>query len=175
MALSQINLRASVTGTQTKTVGSDVASFAITPNANVTLSDGTGAGQANQMFYSVRTLTASSSEDLDLAAGATMKDVYGATITFTKIKGVLFVADAANSNDVVVGAAATATFLGPMGSDTDTHTIRPGGWYGYGCGVADSTGYAVAATTADLLTVTNSAGGTSVIYTVVIIGVGTSA
>lgn len=131
------------------------------------LSTGTAAGQADKVFHDRRTLAASAAEDLDLAGVLT--DAFGAAITFARIKGLYISAAAANTNNVVVGNAASngwATLL----SATGTLTLRPGAFVGVGTGVADAVCYSVTAATADLLHVANSGAGTSVQYDVVIIG-----
>jgi len=53
---------------------------------------------------------------------------------------------------------------------THTLTLRPGAFVAVGTGAADATGYAVTATTADLLKIANSGAGTSVTYDIHIIG-----
>jgi len=132
------------------------------------LLSGTGAGKADRVFSDRRTLAASGTEDLDLAG--TLVDAYGAAITFARVKGLIIAAADANVNNVVVGAAASnpwATLL----SATGTVTLRPGAFIAVGTGLADATGYAVTATTADLLKIANSAAGTSVTYDIHVIGV----
>lgn len=133
----------------------------------VSLSDGTGAGSADKIFSDRRTLAASGTEDLDLAG--VLLDAFGAAITWARVKGIFITAAAANTNNVIVGAASAtqwATLLNAAG----TITLRPGSSFGAVAGVADATGWAVTAGTGDLLKVANSAGSTSVTYDIVIIG-----
>ena len=132
------------------------------------LQSGVAAGQADKMFSDTRTLTASSTEDLDLAGVLT--DAFGAVITFARIKALIVSAAAANTNNVLLGGVANgwATFLSPAA--TGIITLRPGATVAMFAGVADATGYAVTAATADLLHVANSAAGTSVTYDIYIIG-----
>lgn len=128
--------------------------------------DGTAANTANRLYQGRRTLTASSNEDLDLAAVLT--DTYGAAITFARIRALVVKAAAANTNNVVVGGAATNTWVGPFGAATHTVAVKPDGLLIL---VApDTTGWAVTAGTGDLLRVANSAGGTSVTYDIFLIG-----
>lgn len=131
------------------------------------LLNGTGAGLADVLYANTATLAASANTDIDLS-GALVPGV-GGTSVFAKVSGLLVVADAGNTNDVLVGAAATnpwATFLNATG----TMRIRPGGFNLMGTGTADTTRYAVTPGTGDLLRVANSAAGTSVLYTIAIIG-----
>jgi hypothetical protein len=133
----------------------------------VSLSSGTGAGQADKVFSDRRTLAASGTEDLDLAG--VLLDAFGAAITFARIKGLVIAAAAGNTNSVVVGAASAtqwATLLNAAG----TVTLRPGGAFCAIAGAADGTAWPVTAGTGDLLKVANSGAGTSVTYDIVIVG-----
>lgn len=163
---SNINVRVQATHTNVLDLGT--TQFAPDVQRSIMLADGTGAGQANQLFSDTRTLSANASEDIDLAGALT--NAFGATITFTKIKAVLIVAAAANSNNVVVGNASSNGWTGPFGAATHTITIRPGGMFLIGC--SDNTAYGVTAGTGDLLKIANSAGGSSVTYDIVVIGIG---
>lgn len=134
----------------------------------VSLASGTGAGQADLIFSDTRTVNASSNDDLDLAGGLT--DAHGATLTFAKIKGLIVTAAAGNTNNVLVGGDATSTFLTWVVAEPDAVILRPGASFALFAGVADATGYAVTASTGDLLRISNSGAGTSVTYDIVIIG-----
>lgn len=142
------------------------ASYPVQYGANFLLTDGTGANQAKTVWTDTRTLTASATENLDLAGVLT--DAFGNVITFAKIKAIIITADAANTNDVIIGNHATAACLLFFGAATHTAAIKPGGALMVVAPNVD--GYAVTATTADMLKVLNSAGGTSVTYTIVLIG-----
>jgi hypothetical protein len=128
--------------------------------------DGTGAGQANALFTDTRTLTASATENIDLAGS--LEDALGNAVAFTAVKAIRIRASAANTNSVIVGGAASNAFLGPFGDATDTVAVKPGGVFVIGDGSA--TGWAVTAGTGDILKVANSAAGTAVTYTIEIIG-----
>lgn len=134
---------------------------------SMSLGSGTGAGKADRVFSDRRTLAASATEDLDLAG--VLLDAFGATITFARIKGLVVAAAAGNSNNVVIGAASSNPWATLLGA-THTLTLRPGAFVAVGTGVADATGYAVTASTGDLLKVANSGGSTSVTYDIHIIG-----
>lgn len=133
------------------------------------LTDGAGLNAANRMWTDRRTLTASSSESLDLAGSLT--DAFGTAITFARVKALVVAASDGNVNNVLVGGAASAQFVNWVSDATDVVVVRPGGLFVL---VApDATGYAVTATTADLLKVANSSSGTSVTYDIAIIGAAT--
>ncbi|MEA3042974.1 MAG: hypothetical protein QOH47_812 [Sphingomonadales bacterium] len=129
-------------------------------------SDGAGADQAQNVFCDERTLAASATENLDLAASLT--NALGSTITFTAIKAILIVANAGNTNNVVIGGAATNTFTGPFGDATDKINLGPGDVFLVTR--RGATGLAVTADTGDILKIANSGGTTGVTYRVVIIG-----
>lgn len=133
----------------------------------VALATGTGVGKADKRFTDTRTLAASATEDLDLAG--VLLDAFGAAITFARVKGLFISAAAANTNNVIVGAASATAWAALLGA-TGTITIRPGTTVGVMAGAADATGYVVAAGSTDLLKVANSAAGTSVTYDILIIG-----
>jgi len=131
------------------------------------LSSGTGSSQADKLWISgARTLAASTAEDLDLAG--TLLDVFGGTINLARVKGIIIAASAANTNNVIVGNAASNGFVSWVGAATHTVTVRPGGLLALFA--PDATAYAVTAGTADLLHVANSGAGSSVTYDVAIIG-----
>lgn len=131
----------------------------------IRLASGTGANSGDLQFHDQRTLSASATEDLDLAGGLT--DAYGATLTFVELRAVMVFAAAANTNNVNVQRASSngvPLFL----AASDGVPVPPGGVFLWSC-PADGK-VSVTAGTGDLLTITNSAGSTSVTYDVVIIG-----
>jgi hypothetical protein len=141
------------------------AGYSISERQTVSLSNGTGASQATHVWADTRTLAASATENLDLAGGLT--DAFGATLTFTAIKAIRIRPASANTNNVVVGGAASNAF--PLfGDATDTIALKPGGLLM----IVDpsAAGYAVTAGTGDILKIANSAAGTAVTYTIEIIG-----
>lgn len=128
---------------------------------------GTGSGQADLVWGDTNTLAASANTDLDLAAGA-LTGALGGTLTFARVKAILLIADAGNTNNVVLGGAASNQFVGPFGAAAQTIAVPPGG-------VAvltapGATGWPVTAGTGDLLRIANSGAGSTVTYKVVIIG-----
>ncbi|MGW3847183.1 hypothetical protein [Streptomyces fagopyri] len=134
---------------------------------SMALASGTGAGKADRLFSDRRTLAASGTEDLDLAG--VLLDAFGTAITFARIKGLIIAASKDNTNNVLVGAASGSPWAALLNS-TGVLTLRPGAFVAVGTGVADATGYAVTATTADLLKIANSGGTTGVTYDIHIIG-----
>jgi hypothetical protein len=130
--------------------------------------DGAGAGQANRIYQDRNTLAASGTIDVDLSG--TLTDVYGDPVVFARIKALIMTAADANTNNVVVGgvAAGLSTLLQPQ--TTGLIVLRPGTTWVVAAGAADAIGYVVTATTADLLHIINSAGGTGVDYELIVVG-----
>lgn len=160
---SSIKLIASATQTSSLDLGS--AQFNPSLSAALSYADGTGAEQADRIFTDTRTLAASATENLDLAGSLT--DVFGATITFARIKAIIIQAAAGNTNDVQVTRPASNGVPFLMAA-SDGIALKPGALFAW----ADpgATGVVVTASTGDLITLTNSAGSTSVTYSVMIIG-----
>lgn len=161
------SLAVSAGGTLTSALDMGTGSAAQTLSRSLSLTSGTTAGKADKLWADRRTLAASATEDLDLAG--VLLDAFGAAITFARIKGLVIAAAPGNTNNVVVGAAASAPWITLLGA-THTLTLRPGAFVAVGTGAADAIGYAVTATTADLLKIANSSAGTSVTYDIHIIG-----
>lgn len=164
MALStDLNVR--LAGTLTSALDLSTPTDSLVKTLHTVLTSGTGANQADMMWHDTRTLSASATEDLDLAASLT--GPLGGTLTFARIKMVLVTAASGNTNNVNVTRPASngvPLFL----AASDGIAVRPGGCFLWAA--SDSTGVAVTAGTGDLLTFTNSAGSTSVSYDVVFIG-----
>lgn len=109
------------------------------------------------MVVDTRTLAASTGEDLDIS---------GAFATMTKVHAIIVRAAASNTNDVVVGNAASNGFIGPFGGATHTVKVTPGET----AVLSSRTGWTVTAATADLVHVLNGGSGTPVTYDIVVMG-----
>lgn len=165
MAIANTTLRVAASVTQTKALDLAVARMPLDIDISMPLGSGTGAGQADLVFADTRTLAASATEDLDLAGVLT--DAFGATLTFARIKGIIVKAASGNTNNIVVGGAASNAWSTLLGA-TGTATVRPGGYFA--AGASDATAYAVTAGTGDLLKIANSGSGTPVTYDIFLIG-----
>jgi hypothetical protein len=166
MTLSNTIMSVSAAAQLSNTLDLTSASSTLQYRKAITLANGTGLGQADKVFSDTRTLTASSAEDLDLAG--VLVDALGSTLTFARVKGLVIEAASTNTNNVIVGGAASNGFISWVGAAAHTVTVRPGGVLALFA--SDATAYAVTAATADLLHIANSGAGTSVTYNVVIIG-----
>lgn len=136
-----------------------------TVTAKIQLANGTGANSADLLFYDTRTLAASATEDLDLAGS--LAGPFGASQVFVELRAIMVKAAAANTNNVQLTRPASNGVPLFMAAG-DGIAIPPGGVFLWSC-PADGK-VTVTAATGDLLTLTNSAGSTSVTYDVVIIG-----
>lgn len=130
----------------------------------VQLLDGTGAGKANKTYAASRTIAGSGSDPLDLAG--VLADAFGAPLTFTKVRAIAIAASSANASTIKMGAG-TAPMGTLFGANTERLVIRPGGFVLITA--PDATGYAVTATTADTLTISNDSASLSA-YDIVIVG-----
>ena len=160
------SLKLSVSGTLVKDIDLGTLTYNLPYGYSKTITNGTGADNANMFWTDTRTLTASSSESLDLAGS--IANAFGDTMTFTKLKGLIIEAASGNTNNVVVGGAASNAWATWVGNANDVVNVRPGGvLFLY---APDSTSYAVTASTGDILQIANSSSGSSVTYNIVLIG-----
>src|SRR3954469_11691779 len=91
--------------------------------SQVNLDTGTGANQADRIYVDTNTLTASSTVDIDLAGSLT--DALGAALTFVRVKAIFLRASTGNTNNVVLGGAASNQFVGPFGAAAHTMHVKP--------------------------------------------------
>lgn len=129
--------------------------------------DGEAINQAEVAFTDTRTLAASANEELDLS-GTALADAFGVDVAFTSIKVMIITAASANTNNVLVGGAASNAWSTWASDDTDEIVVLPGGTMVLIAPTA--AGYAVTAGSGDLLRLENSSSGTSVTYNITLIG-----
>lgn len=160
---AHINARIAATQTGSNDLGtvSAVLELAFTQ----ALASGTGANQADLIFADTRTLTASSTENLDLRGSLT--DAFGSTLAMVELVAVLVTADSANTNNVVLGDATNPIDI--FGGTNPTFSVKPGGVFLVAAPNASGL-VAVDAGSGDVLKVTNSSSGTSVTYSIIAIG-----
>jgi hypothetical protein len=140
------------------------ASVPVQYTAASVFTDGTGANQAKKIFTDTRTLSASAAESLDLYGS--LADAFGVTMNAVKLKAIIVSAASGNTNNVQVTRPASNGVPLFMAA-SDGIALTPGASF---CAVfPDANGVAVTASTGDLITFTNSAGSTSVTYTLILI------
>jgi hypothetical protein len=162
---SKITLATSLNAKSIADLGSNSGTRAV--SVALSLAAGTGAGQADIAFVDTRTLAASGTEDLDMAGS--LVGIEGAAVVFVRIKAIVVVAAAGNTNNVVVSRPASNGLV-LFSAASGALPIRPGGFLAVGTGPVDATGIVVTAATGDLLTITNSGAGTGVTYSIAVVG-----
>jgi hypothetical protein len=141
----------------------------------IALAIGTGAEKVNQIYAKRRSLAATTAENLDLAGSLT--NPLGSTITFTKVRVILvYLRPGANTGPLLVGGHATGALATMFASadtlDNDQPRIRIRNGVSGGILLltgTDSTGYAVAAGTRDILKIENE-GSATASYDIYILG-----
>lgn len=157
-----LTLAARLTGAA---IAGDTPQFSAHIDRSLSFSPGTAAiDQANLLYKATRTLAASATENLDLAG--VLADALGTVITAGEVVALIIEAAAGNTNDVVYGPTASTGALLGFGDITDRRKVGPGN---FDC-MTSRQGWPITATTADMLTVSNSAAGTPVTYTITVIG-----
>lgn len=157
----------SLEGLDTSALDFGDAEFKVRLSQLFRLTNGTGASQIDQLFTDQRTIAASGNEDLDIATGGGLLNAFGGAIAMARMKGLLVVADAGNTNNVQVTRPA-ANGVPWMLAAGDGFELAPG----EGCMFVwpGATAKVVTAATADLINFANSGAGTSVTYKVAIFG-----
>ena len=114
----------------------------VSPAYSASFSNGSGALQGDSVFQNVMTLVAGT---LNVDLNASLVDSYGTSVTFVRIKAIMF--KNTGTNNIVVGAGTTpwATLL----SATGTLTMPPGAAFAFF--TPDATGWAVTPATGDVL------------------------
>lgn len=106
--------------------------------------NGTDSNQANQ-FYSDQITASASAESIDLAGSLT--DVFGSTITFTKVRG-LYVRNRATTTAFDLTIAGNFMTTSVIGGSSQNLVLEPGGVLLL---TAPVDGYVVTAATADVI------------------------
>lgn len=160
-----VSLNVLASATNAFTLNSAVAALNYAKSLGFT--SGAAASQMDRLYAATRTIVASGTDDLDLT-GTALQDVLGQNLALVRVKLIAVYANPANTNNVVIGNAASNQFQGPFGAVTHTVAVPPGGAFMVVAPTA--AGWAVTAGTGDLLRVANGGAGTSVTYDVLIGG-----
>lgn len=131
--------------------------------SGLSLDSGTGAGQADKVWSDRRNLAGGANETLDFAGS--LVQLFGGTITFAKIKALVFYNRTAGQLLTVKPAAANGWVSSFVTDVSDVLRVPAQGfvvWY-------DPAGTAVGAGATDSITVTNSAG-SAVDYDIFVVG-----
>ncbi len=158
------SIQLTVKGNLTATSGLAASSAPALVQRTLSLANGVSSGQADMVWSDRRQIAASSSEDLDLAGGG-LVDAFGTAFEPASVKILVIVAFGSNTNNLVVlGNAAAVPILDTAAT---THDVEPGGIF---LVASPAAGFAVTATTADIIQVANGGAGSVVDYDVLIIG-----
>lgn len=126
---------------------------------------GTAAvNQADVMWSDSRTIAASGTDALDMTGS--LVNQLGQTIAQGEVVAIYVEAAPANTNNVVIGGAASNPFNGPFATATSKIALGPGEFVL----LSSQNGWGVTAGTGDILQIANSGAGTSVTYNIIVIG-----
>jgi len=164
--LSDVVMGISVRATVTESLDLTTRNAALSFGRTLSLVNGTGAGQVDKLYQDTNTLGPSATLDIDLVGALT--NVFGTAFNFARVKGLFVAAASGNTNNVVVGGAAATQWVGPFGAAAHTIAVRPGAWMGICC--SDATAWPAVGAASDLLRIANSAAGTDVTYSIVLLG-----
>jgi len=135
----------------------------VNQNASLSFTPGNGAANLSDRMLTVAIdIAASGTDTIDLS---TVLDAFGAAFAPADIQALVLTADATNTNNIVIGDAASDGFVGPMGA-SGVFAVKPGGILAWG----DPSGWPVTLTTADQLMLANSGAGSAVTGSLIIIG-----
>jgi hypothetical protein len=149
--VARIVSNVSVSYTAAQDLGSAQWDIGTSGNVTVSLTDGTGANQANKIYQDHAATTTS----YDLDGGALTNPLGGSQSAFSRIVSIRLCATSTNSANITLGGDWILTkYLVPAGDTLANVTIpvHPGGCFIFTA--PSSTGVAVTATTGDGLTVT---------------------
>lgn len=159
------SLRAGFSARQTAGVSGGALIFSADLDRSLAFVNGTEANQSDILWVDERTIGASGDEDIDLAG--VLSGALGETIAMAELTGLLVLAASGNTNSVVIGAATDAVPL--FGGSNGTFSVRPGGFFFIAApGAAGQA--TIGAGTTDHLKVANSSSGSSVTYTIAVLG-----
>jgi hypothetical protein len=149
-------LKFQITGARAKTDDKESAAVALSETIQYALTNGTGDDQVDLLFSDTRTVTTGADDDLDLAGVLT--DVFGAVLTFAKVKAIVIYSKLAANKVLSVGGDGSNGFTTWLGDASDKVKINGGGLLAL---IAPDTGFVVTGGTGDILRVTNASGGSS--------------
>lgn len=147
--------------------------FSITP-LDLTLTNGTGSGQAQTLWFDDATLAASTNSDVDLYDFGGALDAVGLAIANSKVKLLWFkntTADGTDAKFTLGGQSIGTTAFNSIANGSDTAEIgpiTPGGVFLIS--LPDSSGAAVADTTNHVLRIRNTGAATGS-YQIAVVGV----
>ena len=165
VAAVRTSIQLTVKGELTSTSGLASSSAPSIVQRSLALTNGVGLNQADTVWSDRRQLAASTAEDLDVDGGG-LTDAFGTAFAPVKIKVLVVYADSGNTNDVVVGGDANSVPL--LSTAATTVSVQPGGILMLSTPAL--AGYAVTASTGDIIQIENGGAGSVVDYDILING-----
>lgn len=159
-------VRAAISARLAGTADFAIPTFDLPFHPEIEFSNGTGAGQANEMFSDRRTIAADDDETLDLSG--VLSNALGRLVAFTAVKALMVRAAAGNTHNVVISPPAANAWVGPFGAAEQSLALPPGGVVVLVAPTA--AGWPVVNSTGDLLNFANSGIGSPVTYDLIILG-----
>lgn len=159
-------IHAQFSATQTAEVVGGESEFKLGLDHALAFANGTLANQAD-ILWSSGTLTLGPSANQTIDIRGVLTDAMGISVVTAELVAIMVVADPDNINDVVVGNAANPVAL--FSASTATISVKPGGVFLLAAPGAAGQG-TIGAGATDELKILNSAGGTSVQFSVTILG-----
>lgn len=157
-----LTAHARLTGTP---IGGDTPMYEANLDRYLDFAAGTDAIDKTDLLYrATRTLAASANEDLDLAG--VLVSPLGTVIGAAEVVALIIEAAAGNANAVRYGPSAANGALLGFGDVTDRRVVLAGDFEALLC----RTGWPIVAGTGDKINIANGGAGTSVTYTITVLG-----
>jgi hypothetical protein len=142
-----------------------IANQSISETFSYSLTTGTGADQADRLYYARRTVSSGTPDDIDLASGS-LTDIYGNALTFARIKGIYIHNRSTTAAEILSVGAGSNPLINWVMASGDGVKVRAGGVFFIFA--PDATAYAVTAATGDILEIAAASGSPS--YDILILG-----
>lgn len=147
----------------------DSATVQLNESWSDSLANGTGASQADIIWWDTRTVGAGANDDLDL--NGTLIDAFGNTVDLLHVKGIFISSTATVAADTLsLGAEGVAEWVSWVGGAGDKLVVGAGGVFLL---TSPITGYVMVGAASDTLRIHNDSGANAVTYTIIVWGTST--
>lgn len=160
----QLNVTLGVTGAYTGNASIGAVSDSLNLKETLAYVTGAGAGAADTLYTESLNIAASSNVTRDLTS---LTDPLGNAVDFARVKAIVVIAASGNTNNIVVGAAASNAFAGPLGAGNQSFSVPPGGIAAFARD--DAAGW-VTSSTSKVIEIANSGAGSAVTGSLIVIG-----
>lgn len=131
------------------------------------LTNGTGAGQFDQLFHDQRTVAAASDDDMDLVSG-TLVDMYGETFSIARVKAMVIQNLSTHADAALAVGGATNAWASWLDNAGDIVLVEPEGIFILY--TKSAVGYPVTSGTADILRCSAIDASQGVTYDIALLG-----